>query len=221
MTNENKTHELELEEFHAAEQVNEMEMQPIVASKKQTSKSVLATLANKLDCDPSKLVPMLKKTAFATCRTDEEFMAMCIVANTYGLNPILKELYAFPSKGGAVLPIVGVDGWVKLMNSNPAFDGIEFKEDEEKCTAIVYRKDRSHPISVTEWLDECKGTSEPWRRFPRRMLRHKAMIQAARLAFGFSGIYDEDEASRIEKCVDANTETGKKSLLEAIKERKD
>lgn len=226
MTNENKTQELELAEceinlFPSEEQVNTTEKQPIVASKKQTSKSVLATLSNKLDCDPSKLVPMLKKTAFATCRTDEEFMAMCIVANTYGLNPILKELYAFPSKGGAVLPIVGVDGWVKLMNSNPAFDGIEFKEDEEKCTAIVYRKDRSHPISVTEWLDECKGTSEPWRRFPRRMLRHKAMIQAARLAFGFSGIYDEDEASRIEKCVSDNTGTGKKSLLEAINERKD
>lgn len=29
------------------------------------------------------------------------------------------------------------------------------------------------------------------------MLRHKAMIQAARYAFGFSGIYDEDEGSKI------------------------
>ncbi|ENC7540331.1 phage recombination protein Bet, partial [Salmonella enterica subsp. enterica serovar Brandenburg] len=30
-----------------------------------------------------------------------------------------------------------------------------------------------------------------------RMLRHKAMIQCARLAFGFAGIYDKDEAERI------------------------
>ena len=29
------------------------------------------------------------------------------------------------------------------------------------------------------------------------MLRHKALIQCARIAFGFSGIYDEDEAHRI------------------------
>ena len=29
------------------------------------------------------------------------------------------------------------------------------------------------------------------------MLRHKAMIQAARLAFGYTGIFDEDEAQRI------------------------
>ena len=32
---------------------------------------------------------------------------------------------------------------------------------------------------------------------PRRMLRHKALIQGARIAFGFSGIYDEDEARDI------------------------
>ena len=29
------------------------------------------------------------------------------------------------------------------------------------------------------------------------MLRHKAMIQCARLAFGFGGIFDQDEADRI------------------------
>ena len=29
------------------------------------------------------------------------------------------------------------------------------------------------------------------------MLRHKATIQAARYAFGLSGIYDEDEAQRM------------------------
>jgi hypothetical protein len=29
------------------------------------------------------------------------------------------------------------------------------------------------------------------------MLRHKAMIQAARVAFGFAGVYDPDEGARI------------------------
>lgn len=35
------------------------------------------------------------------------------------------------------------------------------------------------------------------------MLRHKAMIQAARIAFGFVGIYDEDEGRRIADTIDA------------------
>jgi hypothetical protein len=35
------------------------------------------------------------------------------------------------------------------------------------------------------------------------MLRHKAMIQCARLAFGFAGIYDEDEGRRIAEAQEA------------------
>jgi hypothetical protein len=33
--------------------------------------------------------------------------------------------------------------------------------------------------------------------WPKRMHRHKSLIQGARVAFGFAGIYDEDEAHRI------------------------
>ena len=34
------------------------------------------------------------------------------------------------------------------------------------------------------------------------MLRHKALIQCARVAFGFSGVYDEDDARQIGGMVD-------------------
>jgi hypothetical protein len=38
------------------------------------------------------------------------------------------------------------------------------------------------------------------------MLRHKAMIQCARIAFGFGGIYEQDEAERIvENSIDPET----------------
>src|SRR3546814_13100104 len=46
-------------------------------------------------------------------------------------------------------------------------------------------------------MSECKRGTQPWQSHPRRMLRHKATIQCARLAFGFGGIYDQDEAERI------------------------
>lgn len=83
------------------------------------------------------------------------------------------------------------------MNEHPQFDGIEFDQDDGKCTCIIYRKDRSRAIKVTEWMDECRRDTGPWKSHGRRMLRHKAMIQCARLAFGFGGIYDQDEAERI------------------------
>ncbi len=65
------------------------------------------------------------------------------------------------------------------------------------CTCTMYRKDRAHKIEVTEYYRECRRDTGPWTTHPARMLRHKAMIQCARVAFGFVGIYDEDEAERI------------------------
>jgi hypothetical protein len=123
--------------------------------------------------------------------------ALLMVASQYKLNPFTKELYAFPDKNNGIVPVVGVDGWSRIINSAPEFDGMDFVQDDESCTCVIYRKDRSHPIKVTEWMSECKRSAVPWQTHPKRMLRHKAMIQCARLAFGFTGIYDQDEAERI------------------------
>ena len=123
--------------------------------------------------------------------------ALLIVANQYGLNPWTKEIYAFPDKNNGIVPVVGVDGWSRIINSHPQFDGMDFEQDDNSCTCVIYRKDRNHPIRVTEWMAECRRNVGPWQSHPKRMLRHKAMIQCSRIAFGYVGIYDQDEAERI------------------------
>lgn len=170
--------------------------------------------------DPQELVQTLKATAFKGNATDAQFNALMIVSTQYGLNPFTKEIYAFPDKQNGIVPVVGVDGWSRIINNHPQFDGIEFKYSEETTTpagsntkahewveCVIYRKDRSHPIVAREYLDEVyrppfKGkfgeVNGPWQSHTKRMHRHKAMIQTARLAFGFGGIYDEDEAQRIQ-----------------------
>ena len=151
--------------------------------------------------EPAQLIQTLKATAFKGNVSDDQFNTLLFVATQHGLNPFTNEIYAFPSNGG-IVPVVGVDGWARIINANPQFDGMEFEQDAESCTCKIYRKDRSHPVSVTEFMDECKRDTKPWKSHPRRMLRHKAMIQAARLAFGFAGIFDEDEAERIKDAKD-------------------
>lgn len=146
--------------------------------------------------DGAELLAALRATAFKGQVSDGQMAALLVVANKYGLNPWTKEIYAFPDKGG-IVPVVGVDGWSRIINSHSQFDGMDFEQDAESCTCIIYRKDRGHPIKVTEWMQECKRNAGPWLSHPRRMLRHKAMIQCARLAFGFVGIYEQDEAERI------------------------
>ena len=146
----------------------------------------------------AELVATLKATAFKGNVSDAQMTALMLVSGQYGLNPFTKEIYAFPDRNNGIVPVVGVDGWSRIINSHPQFDGMDFEQDNESCTCIIYRKDRSHPIKVTEWMSECKRDGVgPWKSHPKRMLRHKAMIQCARLAFGFVGIFDQDEAERI------------------------
>ena len=182
--------------------------------------SKIASAFNMQDVDPAELANTLVNTVFKKA-TNDEFLSLLIVANQYKLNPFTKEIYAFPAKGGGITPVVGIDGWARIINDNPLTDGIQFEQDEESCTCKIYRKDRSHPTVVTEYLSECLGTSEPWKKYPKRMLRHKALIQCARVAFGFSGIYDEDEARRIDDCNTSTVKTVSPSSPEGYQEFED
>jgi phage recombination protein Bet len=163
--------------------------------------SALNLMASKFSVEPDKLLGTLKSTCFKGA-TNEELLALVVVANSYGLNPLTKEIYAFPAKGGGIVPVVSVDGWIRMANDHPQTDGIEFESAHDSegrlvsVTCRIYRKDRAHPTVVTEYLAECKRNTDPWK-MEHRMLRHKALIQCCRVAFGFSGIVDEDEARDI------------------------
>ena len=169
--------------------------------------SLLVTMANKFSMEPAQFASAIKKTCMPGDATNEQFAAFLMVAREYDLNPLVREIYAFPSKGG-IQPIVSVDGWIKIMNSHTQFNGLKFEYERDEAgkmvsaTAIINRKDRDHPIEVTEYMDECRRNTEPWKNWPSRMLRHKAMIQCARVAFGYTNIIEADEAERREVIIE-------------------
>lgn len=171
-------------------------MSNIVASNMTTTLASKLAQRFGLDANPE-VLDILKNTAFKGQVSDAQMSALLVVATQYSLNPFTKEIYAFPDKNNGIVPVVGVDGWARIINEHPQFDGMDFTQDDEKCTCTIYRKDRSRPVSVTEYMAECKRGTGPWGSHPKRMLRHKAMIQCARMAFGYTGIYDQDEAERI------------------------
>jgi len=157
-------------------------------------------MAERYHMDPVMFARTIRSTVMPSKHTDEQFAAFLMVADRHGLNPLLREIYAYPGKGGGINPVVSVDGFVNLVNSHPQCDGFDFSYDRDKdgrlisCTCRIWRRDRSHPVAVTESYAECYRNTEPWNQMPSRMLRHKAFKEAARLAFGFAGITDEDEA---------------------------
>ena len=97
---------------------------------------------------------------------NKQMVALLVVADQYDLNPFTREIFAFPDKQGGVVPVVGVDGWLRIINSHAQADGFEFTESEDLITpedgkicpewmeVTIYRKDRSHPVKAKEYLDE-------------------------------------------------------------------
>lgn len=173
-----------------------------IATREPAKRSVLLAMAGRFGMEPAAFEATVRATCGCAGATREEFAAFLLVANEYGLNPVTREIYAFPKKGGGIQPIVGIDGWMRMANAHPEFDGleVEFEHDAAgklvSATARVHRKDRSHPVVVTEYLAECVRSTDPWK-MAHRMLRHKAAIQGIRYAFGFAGIMEPDEAEAI------------------------
>ena len=207
-------------------------------------RKLIEVLAEKYGVDAEKMLNTLKDTVFRQKDnkeiTNSQMMTLLIVAHEYNLNPFTKEIYAYPDRNG-IVAVVGVDGWSRIINEHPQFDGVEFVESENQVMPLgsarmcyewiecrLYRKDRSKPVCVKEYLDEVyrdkfSGVSQstgkpysvegPWQTHPKRMLRHKALIQCARLAFGFTGIKDEDEAERIVTQQQSSVEKDSKPLM--------
>ena len=161
-------------------------------------RSLVARIGERYNMEPHTLYDTLQQTVFKGA-TKPQMVALLLVADQYLLNPFLKEIFAFPDKSGGIVPVVGVDGWSRIINDHPQFDGMEFSQDDKACTCIIYRKDRSHTVQVTEYMSECVRNTAAWQSHPKRMLRHKSIIQCARIAFGFTGIVDKDEAERIQE----------------------
>jgi hypothetical protein len=141
--------------------------------------------------------------------TQPDLERLLLTAERLGLDPLSNEIYAiekqaFAGKKTQIIFVVGVDGWAKMINSHPAFDGLKFVESEPgedelplyfECT--IFRKDRKVATTVREYMYEVHTSQGAWLTHPRRMLRHKAMVQCARVCFGLSGIYDSDETFRV------------------------
>lgn len=207
-----------------------------IAQQKKTS--LLERFGDRYGVDPVKIIPALKATVFKAQKisdkvyevTNEEFMMLLVVADQHKLNPFTKEIFAFiDTKRGGIVPVVSVDGWSRIINEHPQFDGMDFAYSDELvtmpsgkpcpawCEISLYRKDRNRPTIVREYLDEVyqapRGAyAGPWQTHTKRFLRHKTLIQGARIAFGFAGIYDEDEAARI---VDDKSAPNKASIVDA------
>ena len=131
--------------------------------------------------------------------TDSEFTLFAEIVKSTGLNPVTKEVWAIKA-GGRLQLMTGINGFLRIANSHPMFDGmeVEFDKDGDRivaATAKVYRKDRRFPAVATAFMAEYGKPTPIWKQMPSVMLAKCAKSLAIREAFvqELGGLYTQEE----------------------------
>ena len=126
----------------------------------------------------------------------------------YRLDPLKEELFLHCYDNGQWQVLISVDGWIKLISRHPHFVGMAFTESSQMIDDIptwiecaIYRSDRTLPMVVREYFVEVKQETQIWQKMPRRMLRHRALQQCARLSFSIA-LHDTPFSQLTEKHLD-------------------
>jgi len=155
-----------------------------------TYEKLAESAINKLDCTASELTAWLNKIP----NTPEAVQLNALrLISKHELDPFADEISIHQYENAHWQAFITIDGWSKLINSHPAFNGISFTESSKLVGGVptwmgcsIYRNDRVVPIEVKEYLCEIQTEHSIWKDMPRRMLRHRVIAQCARLAFGVS-----------------------------------
>lgn len=148
--------------------------------------------------NPVEMLAALRNTV-APGLTDAEFALFAEIVKTTGLNPVTKEVWAIKA-GGRLQLMTGINGFLRIANSHPAYDGmeVEFEWDGKtlvSATAKVYRKDRRFPSVATAYMAEYSKPTPIWKTMPSIMLSKCAKSLAIREAFiqELGGLYTAEE----------------------------
>ena len=105
------------------------------------------------------------------------------------LDPLCEEIGLTQFEDGQWQVLITIEGCSKLLNQHPQFNGLVFNQADTLIDGVpewiecsIYRKDRTIPTTVREYLTEVRGENSIWQKMPRRMLRHRALQQCMRLA---------------------------------------
>lgn len=175
--------------------------------------------SNWLSQDEKKII---KAQFFPPNATDMDMIYCMKVAETFNLNPILKQIFFVERSANIdgkwitkIEPLAGRDSFLTLAHRSGKFAGIDsdcaikqtavlqdgewVTKNELVATARVYRTDNDRPfcaeVEYSEYVQRTKDGSitKFWRDKPKTMLKKVAESQALRKAFDISGLYSVDE----------------------------
>jgi hypothetical protein len=173
-------------------------------------KSVLMDAASILGVNPTKLCDLLRnvwKTSkgVAPLTDAEMFKGLSLIAR-YELDPIAKDVYVTRTKDGKLLTIIGIDGWIKVLDRTEHYDGFEWDDETDangKVIAVnvrIYSTKRSRPTTYRGLMSEYQRVGGVVAKdMPVHMLRLFSLRHAARLFTPIGGdVLTEEEARYVQ-----------------------
>lgn len=130
--------------------------------------------------------------------TGEKVFVALQMGHELGLSPMIAVNNISVINGK---PVLSADIQVAVVRKHPEFAGIKIEDDGETCTVTVKRKASYGEESFigsfsNKEAQEAQLTGKDnWRKFPKRMRKHRATAYAIRDAFpdGLAGFYTREE----------------------------
>ena len=137
-----------------------------------------------------------------------ELIGICGICLKYQINPLVDgELHIMVNqRTGAVTPILGVNGFHRIMSSDPRFRKITYEYSQDYINLGVIKVNgidvpkwcpvwirgnltteidgKEYTSSRTEFFADCVKNSNGWQQSPARMLHHRCMAPLVRSVLG-------------------------------------
>jgi phage recombination protein Bet len=147
-------------------------------------------------------VDLIKAKVAPDC-TDTEFELLMHMANTYGLDPLLKQIWAVKRNANTpALIFAGRDGMLAIAHRSGHFDGMQSGvvyegagEDKKPVSAWceIWRNDMTHSFKTDVPFSEYNTGYSVWKTNPSAMILKVAESVCLRKAFSVSGLYCPEE----------------------------
>jgi len=167
----------------------------------------------------SKEIETIRRTV-AEKANDDEFRMFMHIAKSYGLDPFNGEIFFWKMNGKPTI-MTSRDGYLKIADSHPAYDGLVsdvvrandvFKRERDNINheygadrgdiigayALVYRKDRRYPVYAFASFKEYNAGTRVWAKYPSAMILKVAESMALKRAFTVSGLVSREEMDVIQ-----------------------
>lgn len=161
--------------------------------------------------DPKQVINVLRTQLIKVpsgkpAATPAELIVVMSTLNKYGLDPMMRQLYAWRDNRGDLACMLSLDGWVELARRQPGYKSVSYrygadtpKSGKHKACwewieATVHDAERGDIVLPPLYIDEWRKDYGQWLEMPRHKMHVLAFRMAIREVYGISlDVRDPDD----------------------------